>query len=265
MVALLDRGGIAPRARAARRSGAVTGSPQATRRVAQRRFGREQRSALTAPTGVQTSASRGQDRPLLFHSPSGAWISILIGSWSRRSGSGDSAGAPLAPMSPGQLTERVRDLFAIGARGRHLRHEPIHLLRRGRGSSLRERGARSRRATRARLSSRLEESSPCRARARSAPAAAPRPPPRHGHGSDGRRPAPRRDRSHRALVFAGLPRTARSVALAATPRARRCRANSRLHSRSVALRMLRRFPCSLTALTTMWTCGCGSSVWSTMA
>ena len=38
------------------------------------------------------------------------------------------------------------------------------------------------------------------------------------------------------------PRTARSVALAAMPSSRRCRANSLLHSRSVALRMFSRTP-----------------------
>src|SRR5450631_2767218 len=53
------------------------------------------------------------------------------------------------------------------------------------------------------------------------------------------------------------PRTNRSVAFAAMPSARRCRANSRRHSRKVSLRMFSRTPCSLTAFTTIWTCGWG--------
>ena len=61
------------------------------------------------------------------------------------------------------------------------------------------------------------------------------------------------------------PRTARSVAFAATPCSPRCRENSRRHSRSVSLRMFSRRPSYPIARTTMWTCGCGSSVCNTMA
>jgi len=50
------------------------------------------------------------------------------------------------------------------------------------------------------------------------------------------------------------PRTARSVALAAMPLLRRCRANSRRHSRRVAFRIFSRTPCSLTALSHVSNC-----------
>ena len=50
------------------------------------------------------------------------------------------------------------------------------------------------------------------------------------------------------------PLTARSVALAATPRARKCCANCPRHSRSVAVRILSRSPCSLTALSHVSNC-----------
>jgi SIR2-like domain len=53
--------------------------------------------------------------------------------------------------------------------------------------------------------------------------------------------------------------------LAAIPWSRKCRANSRRHARSVALRTFSRTPCSLTAFTTRCTCGWGSSVCKTSA
>lgn len=59
------------------------------------------------------------------------------------------------------------------------------------------------------------------------------------------------------------PRTARSVAFAAIPCSLRCRANCSRQARSVALRIVSRSPCSLTAFTTTCTCGCGSSVCNT--